>query len=270
MHSALHPPVQRPCAALVSKEDYATQILHLRQFLESKASVVRKELTAAMKDAAAALDFERAAQLRDELKAMEGLQKRGLASQDVQPEVFYVDMTEGLVKLGQILGMKKTPRTIEGIDIAHLSGEEMCGALVCFIDGKPFKNAYRRYKIKTVGGNDDFACIREVVWRRYKLAGMNEELFPDIILIDGGKGQLSAAQSAFDAPPGGEALAFRPPMLITLAKKEELICVPWQDEPIRLSRHDVALRLLQSVRDEAHRFAQHYHHILRRKATLEE
>lgn len=259
-----------PCAAMVSKADYAAQIAHLRQFLESKASAIRKELGAAMKAAATALDFERAAQLRDELKALEGLQKRGLASQDVQPEVFYVDMTEGLVRLGQILGMANTPRTVEGIDIAHLAGEEMCGAMVCFIDGKPFKNAYRRYKIKTVGGNDDFACIREVVWRRYKLAGMNEELFPDIILIDGGKGQLSAAQSAFDAPPGGEALAFRPPMLIALAKKEELISVPWQEEPIRLSRHDPALRLLQSVRDEAHRFAQHYHHILRRKATLEE
>jgi len=92
---------------------------------------------------------------------------------------------------------------------------------------------------------------------------MNEELFPDVILIDGGKGQLSAAYSAFDD------LAFRPPMLISLAKREEEIYVRGRGEPIRLPRRDPALRLLQAVRDEAHRFAQHYHHILRRRATLE-
>jgi excinuclease ABC subunit C len=133
---------------------------------------------------------------------------------------------------------------------------------VVFIDGKPFKTGYRRYKIKTVDGNDDFACIREVVWRRYHYAGMNAELFPDVILIDGGKGQLSAATSAFDE------LEFRPPMLIGLAKKAEEIFVYGASKALKLSRHDPALRLLQSVRDEAHRFAQHYHHILRRKATL--
>ena len=258
-----------PCAALVSREAYATQIAHLRQFLESKASQVRREVAAAMKEAAGRLDFERAAILRDELRALEGLQKRGLVGEDLQPEVFFIDPAEGLARLGEVLGMSAPPRTIEGIDIAHLSGGESCGSMVCFIDGRCFKSGYRRYRIKTVEGSDDFACIREVVWRRYKLAGMNEELFPDVILIDGGKGQLSAAMSAFDAPPEGEELPFRPPMLIALAKREEEIFVHGREGPIRLSRHDPALRLLQSVRDEAHRFAQHYHHILRRKATLE-
>ena len=136
------------------------------------------------------------------------------------------------------------------------------GAMVCFIDGRPFKSGYRRYRIKTVRGNDDFACIREVVWRRYKLAGMNEELFPDVILIDGGKGQLSAALSAF------EGLEFLPPMIVALAKKEEEVFVKGRDEPLRLARNNPALRILQAVRDEAHRFAQHYHHILRQRATF--
>jgi excinuclease ABC subunit C len=258
-----------PCAGHVTRESYAGQIARLRQFLESKASQIRRELTCAMKEAASRLEFERAAELRNELRALEGLQKRGLAGEDVQPEVFFIDPTEGLARLGEVLGLTGPPRTIEGIDIAHLAGGESCGAMVCFIDGRPFKQGYRRYKIKTAECNDDFACIREVVWRRYKLAGMNEELFPDVILIDGGKGQLSAADSAFDAPPGGEALAFHPPTLVALAKKEEEVFVRRRDEPVRLSRHDSALRLLQSVRDEAHRFAQHYHHILRRKATLE-
>ncbi|MFW5840055.1 MAG: excinuclease ABC subunit UvrC, partial [Planctomycetota bacterium] len=251
-----------PCAGRVSQQDYAAQITRFKRFMASKASNLRKELQAQMKQAAKDLDFETAANLRDEIKALEGLQKRGLVDEHVQPEVFYVDPADGLGRLAEVLEMEQPPRTIEGIDIAHLAGGELCGALVCFIDGKPFKDSYRRYKIRTVEGNDDFASIREVVWRRYKLAGMNNELFPDIIMIDGGKGQVNAAYSAFDE------LAFTPPMLISLAKKEEEIFVHGRPEPIRLSRHDPGLRLLQSIRDEAHRFAQHYHHILRRRAML--
>jgi excinuclease ABC subunit C len=162
-----------------------------------------------------------------------------------------------------VLDIPAVPRTIEGIDIAHLGGGEQCGSMVCFIDGRAFKAGYRRYRIKTHEGNDDFASVREVVWRRYKYAGMDQELFPDVILIDGGKGQLAAAWEAF------EGLEFRPPVLIGLAKKNEEIFVHGRPGALRLPRNDAALRLLQSVRDEAHRFAQHYHHILRRRATLE-
>ncbi|MBL7133629.1 MAG: UvrB/UvrC motif-containing protein [Phycisphaerae bacterium] len=247
---------------LVTRDDYAGQIKRLRQFLESKGTQLRRQLTRAMAAAADELKFERAAALRDELRALESLQKRGLVYDDVQPEVFYVDPSAGLGQLAKILSLPDVPRTIEGIDIAHLQGGELCGSMVCFIDGRPFRDAYRRYKIKTVGGSDDCACIREVVWRRYKNAGMNAELFPDIILIDGGRGQLSAAHSAF------EDLAFAPPMLISLAKKEEKVLVHGRRSAIRLARRNAGLQLLQAVRDEAHRFAQHYHHILRRKATL--
>ena len=258
-----------PCAAYVSKDDYAGQIHRLRQFLDSKGSELKREIEEQMHAAAKALEFERAAELRNELRALEGLQKRGLVDTHEQPEVFFVDPTEGLNRLGVLLGLAAAPRTIEGIDIAHLQGQEMCGAMVCFIDGKPFKSGYRRYKIKTVHQNDDFACIREVVWRRYKLAALHEELFPDIILIDGGKGQLSAAFSAFEEGAWGlEALPAKPPVLMSIAKKEELLYVHGRDEPLRLERRDTALRLLQSVRDEAHRFAQQYHHVLRRQATL--
>jgi excinuclease ABC subunit C len=232
--------------------------------MESKGTALRRELTRQMKEFSAAHEFERAAELRDELKALDALQRRGLSSEDIQPEVFFIDPAEGLARLAKLLDMPSTPRSIEGIDIAHLDGGELCGAMVCFIDGKPFKDAYRRYKIQTVAGNDDFASIREVVWRRYKHAGMNAELFPDIVLIDGGKGQLSAAHSAFDN------MEFTPPVLLSLAKKEETIFVYGRDEPLKLSRRDPALRILQSVRDESHRFVQHYHHILRRKATLGE
>jgi len=251
-----------PCAMLVAADDYAGQIKRLRQFLASKAGQLRRDLTRTMAAAADELRFERAAVLRDELRALEGLQKRGLVHDDVQPEVFYVDPAAGLDQLAKILSLPDVPRTIEGIDIAHLQGGQLCGSMVCFIDGRPFRDAYRRYRIKTVDGSDDCACIREVVWRRYKNAGMNAEMFPDIILIDGGRGQLAAAHSAF------EELAFTPPMLISLAKKEEKIFVHGRRSAIRLSHRNAGLQLLQAVRDEAHRFVQHYHHILRRKATL--
>ena len=253
-----------PCAARVSKEEYRRDIRNLQRFLESKGRAVARELTAQMEQAAAELDYERAARLRDQLRALEGLQKRGLVHEHLQPEAFYVDPAEGLGKLGKVLGTDPPPRTVEGVDIAHLGGGETTGSVVCFIDGRPFKHSYRRYKVRTTGGGDDYAAIREVVYRRYQRAGVDEELFPDVILIDGGKGQLAAARAAFDELPSA------PPALISLAKKEELLYVHGRPEPVRLSRHDPALRLLQSVRDEAHRFAQAYHHVLRRRKTLQQ
>jgi len=150
-----------------------------------------------------------------------------------------------------------------GIDIAHLQGGETVGSKVCFIDGRAFKDGYRRYKVKTAD-NDDYMAIREVVSRRYRDAGQGQELYPDVILIDGGLGQLHAALEAFDQ------LDQKPPMVISLAKKEELIYIQRESEPIRLGRENPGLKLCQAIRDEAHRFAQHYHHILRRKRVLDE
>ncbi len=140
----------------------------------------------------------------------------------------------------------------------------MVGSKVCFIDGVPFKDGYRRYKIKHGQGNNDYLSIQEVVSRRYREAGTNNELFPDVILIDGGLGQLHAAMDVF------KEMDVRPPMVISLAKKEELVYVQAKSEPIRVPRNNTGLKLLQYARDEAHRFAQHYHHILRRKSQLEE
>ena len=164
--------------------------------------------------------------------------------------------------LRKVLKLAETPRTIEGIDIAHLGGGQTVASLVQFIDGLPFKPGYRRFKIRDVDGIDDFASIREVVARRYRRLDREAEVFPDIVLIDGGKGQLSAAVEAFDA------MKVEPPTLISIAKRNEEIFRPGNPEPLRLSRHAFALRLLQYIRDEAHRFAQHYHHILRRKSTM--
>jgi len=256
-----------PCAARIGREDYHKCIHRLVRFLQSKRSEVIRQLTSEMQLASKLLAFERAAELRDELRAIEALSRRPLTDDNLQPEVFFapvVEARQASAALAERLELPSPPRTVEGVDIAHLSGKETVAAVVTFVDGKPFKSGYRRFKIVTHEQNDDFASIREVVWRRYRYAGMDESLFPDVILIDGGKGQLSAAYSAFDE------LAFSPPTLAALAKKEELLYIHGRTAPLRLKRTDPALHLLQNVRDEAHRFAQHYHHILRRKSTLGE
>jgi excinuclease ABC subunit C len=255
-----------PCNFRVSRDEYRKQIRALRLVLEGKKDKLLAEMERDMQEASAALLFEKAARLRDDINALKNLGLRGEVDRDVQPEVFPIEPKKGLVGLRKMLGLSKTPRIIEGIDIAHLGGNETVASLVTFLDGLPFKPHYRRYKIKSVEGVDDFASIREVVTRRFrkKKTRTEEDVFPDILLIDGGKGQLNAALDAF------RLLGIEPPCLISLAKREEEIYRPGEAEPLRLGRHAAALRLLQYVRDEAHRFAQHYHHILRRKKLTEE
>ncbi len=248
-----------PCNFRVTKEEYRKQIRGLRLVLEGKKDRLIAEMERDMQEASAAMQFEKAARLRDDIAALKALGQRGDVERDVQPEVFPIDPKRGLAGLRKVLGLAKTPRTIEGVDIAHLGGDETVASLVSFIDGLPFKPGYRRYRIQSVRGVDDFASIREVVTRRFRRLAQQEEVFPDILLIDGGKGQLNAALEAF------QLLGIEPPTLLSLAKREEEIYRPGESEPLRLSRHAAALRLLQYVRDEAHRFAQHYHHILRRK-----
>jgi excinuclease ABC subunit C len=255
-----------PCAAKISKEAYAEDIRRLIQFLEGDKKTLianmEKEMIGASKD----LNFEKAARLRDEIKALQALGARARKGEEEfwQPESFVHNPREGMVELQAALGLAEPPRIIEGIDIAHLQGGEMVGSKVCFIDGVPFKDGYRRYKIKHGQGNNDYLSIQEVVSRRYREAGSNNELFPDVILIDGGLGQLHAALDVF------KTMDVRPPMVIALAKKEELVYVQAKSDPVRLARNNTGLKLLQYIRDEAHRFAQHYHHILRRKSQLEE
>lgn len=255
-----------PCGAKISKENYREDINLLVKFLDGERKSVLRDLEKEMIEASKDLHFERAARLRDEIKALHALGARARKGEQEfwQPEAFVQDPKQGLIDLQQALGLAEPPRIIEGIDIAHLQGGEMVGSKVCFIDGVPFKDSYRRYKIKHEQGNNDYLSIQEVVSRRYREAGSNNELYPDVILIDGGLGQLHAALEVF------KAMDIKPPMVISLAKKEELVYTQARSEPIRLSRNHGGLKLLQYVRDEAHRFAQHYHHVLRRKAQLEE
>ncbi|MDX2132007.1 MAG: excinuclease ABC subunit UvrC [Planctomycetota bacterium] len=256
-----------PCADKVTRDLYRADIDRFLRFLAGKRSVMLRELRAEMEQAAAVLRFEQAAAIRDQIRAIEKLDERATRGDQWQPEAEALVLEPGkaLKSLQKTLELDEPIRCIEGIDIAHLKGGETVASKVSFIDGRPFKSEYRRYKIRTVeGGNDDYASIREAVSRRYRDAGEGQELFPDVIVIDGGLGQLHAALEVFDL------LRAKPPMVISLAKKEELIFVQRRAAPIRLPRTNPGLRLVQAVRDEAHRFAQHYHHVLRRKKTLEE
>ncbi len=251
-----------PCNLRISKEEYRKDINRLKQFLDGNRVSLLKQMKAEMQEAATALRFEQAARLRDEIQMLESIKERGDLDKHVQPEVFQIDPKKGLVGLQRVLKLRTPVRAIEGVDIAHLGGTETVASLVQFIDGLPFKSGYRRYRIREVQGIDDYASMQEVVARRFAKLRDDSEVFPDILLIDGGKGQLHSAEKAF------ESLGIEPPILLSLAKREELIYVLGRDKPLRLSRHAFALRLLQYIRDEAHRFAQHYHHLLRRKKTL--
>ncbi|MEN0021547.1 MAG: UvrB/UvrC motif-containing protein, partial [Planctomycetota bacterium] len=184
-----------PCADKIGKQAYANDVDRFVRFLGSKRSAMLREMQTEMKEASAKLDFETAAALRDQIKAIKKLDERSDTKAGWQPEteIGYVDPEKGQQSLHRALSkvqeLPREIRCIEGIDIAHLQGGETVGSKVCFVDGKPFKNEYRRYRIKSInnlpGGraNDDYGAIREVVSRRYREAGSGDELYPDVILI---------------------------------------------------------------------------------------
>ncbi len=185
-------------------------------------------------------------------------------------------------KLQESLGLVNLPRRMECYDISHLQGEETVGSGVCFVDGKPDKQRYRRYKLRTVDGNDDFAAMEEVLTRRLK-RGLEEADFPDLIVIDGGPAQLSRVQQVFDrlnivgvdliglaksrdksAPAWVRGHASKGPEKVT----DERVFLPGESEPITLSQQAPELFLLMRLRDEAHRFAITFNRERRQKAAV--
>jgi excinuclease ABC subunit C len=208
-------------------------------------------------------EYEEAGRLRDQIHSIEKLSDRTNHEEEWQSEVtiFASNPVDSIHALKKALRVSADLRCIEAFDIAHLQGTETVASKVCFVDGRPHKEGYRRFKINTAQ-NDDYMAMREVISRRYRAAGDGLELYPDLIVIDGGKGQLNAAME------GLSVLDKKPPLVISLAKKEELIYLTTQKEPIKLGRNNLGLKLVQAIRDESHRFAQHYHHLLRKKRVL--
>jgi excinuclease ABC subunit C len=159
------------------------------------------------------------------------------------------------------LGLADSPDVIECFDISHLSGTAMVGSMVQFRNGVPDKKNYRRFQIKTVEGIDDFASIAEIVKRRYDRLIREDRELPDLIIIDGGKGQLTAAGESL------RDLDLTIPV-IALAKQEEDVYLPGEMLPRKLDKKGMALHYLQEIRDEAHRFAITYNRLLRKKAAV--
>jgi excinuclease ABC subunit C len=166
---------------------------------------------------------------------------------------------EALVELKKILGLSAIPRRIEGFDIAHLGGQMTVASMVSFLFGRPDKAEYRHFHVKTLGGKiDDFESMREVTARRYTRLVNEKKPLPDLILIDGGIGQLNAVTEVLDA------LGIKNLPIASLAKKEEELYVPGKSEPLVLDRRSGALKILQAVRDESHRFATKFNKSLRK------
>ena len=165
-------------------------------------------------------------------------------------------------ELSRELGLQRLPRSLACFDISTTQGTDTVGSCVWFENGRPKRNEYRKFRVKTVEGSDDFASMREVVRRYFDRRLNDEKPLPDLIVIDGGKGQLSAAHEALTEL----GLADRP--LISLAKREEEVFIWGREEPLKISRRSPGLRLLQQARDEAHRFAVTYNRKRRAMRTV--
>ena len=327
-----------PCIGNVTREEYLVQVTAACDFLSGQCAEMQEQLGEEMKKASAAQDYERAAQLRDLMADLRHTTKKVSRFERMPYSLpLAIAPDKDLEELAKVLGLAAPPLRIEGIDISNISGTFKVASLVSFRNGRPDRANYRRFKIKTVGGQNDFASVAEVVRRRYTrvlreatgadlavesrnpkaenrgksearnpkaevpegvgegespVGGQGTALseaapaspaaesasrftfhvsrpapslpnLPDLLLIDGGKGQLSAAREEL------EKLGLGHIPTIGLAKEFEEIYRPGEKEPLRLSHESGALKLLQRVRDESHRFANTYNAQLRLRKISE-
>lgn len=246
---------------IVTPEEYRERVEKACEFLEGKTREWLAELRVEMTEAAEKQQFEKAAQLRDVIFSLE---KTLIKSRKFVRDPLVSDSRlPAMETLQKELALPTLPARIECFDISHISGTFVVASMVSFAEGRPDKNNYRRFKIKSFIGNDDFRAMEEVVGRRYRRLADEGRPFPDLVVIDGGIGQVNAALKAF------LVLDLEPPPLVGLAKKEETIIFSDGREPLNLPPRDPGLRLLQRVRDEAHRFANTFNADLRTKLLRE-
>ncbi len=249
-------------ATVVRAEDYRRRVEDACAFLEGKSREWLETLRGEMAAAAARQEFEKAAELRDVVFALEKTLAKTRRFERIDPTRPEGD-EEALRALQEALALPGPPRKMECFDISHISGTFVVASMVHFANGRPDKNEYRRFSIKSFIGNDDFRAMEEVVGRRYRRLSEEGRAFPDLIVIDGGRGQIGAALKAF------VAIGANPPALIGLAKKHETIIFPDERAPLNLSLNHPGLNLLQRLRDEAHRFANTYNANLRSRKIRE-
>lgn len=297
-----------PCIGRISREDYLAKVERACEFLQGHAKDLIAPIEGEMREAAAALDFERAAELRDmvanlreTLKPTRQFRRRGVPGRAIDTEA---DVAE----LGEILRLDRPPLVMECFDISNISSNHIVASMVRFRNGMPDNANYRRYRIKTVSGQDDFASMAEVIRRRYSRillearervggeaanasqeaplevmrrieadeeardldAGTDEAAdrrpfvrLPDLVIVDGGKGQLGMAVREL------RRLGLHDLPVIGLAKQREEVFRPGESDPFIIPHERGALKLLQRIRDEAHRFANGYHQLLMKRRVEE-
>ena len=239
-----------PCVNKIDKRSYDEIVEQLILFLEGKKTKLIRELTDKMKKFADGKNFEQAAVIRNRLSALLEVSDRKTAD--------YSSWGNVALKLKNCLRLPNLPLKIEAFDVSNISGKEATGSMVYFNNGLPDKSSYRKFRIKNVKGVDDYAMMKEIVHRRYKRLREENKGFPDLIIIDGGKGHLKAAYEELLKLNAGRI------PVIGIAKQEEKIYTLGSQEPLDINRDSEMLHFIQSVRDEAHRFALKYHHTLRR------
>ncbi|MFN0067601.1 MAG: excinuclease ABC subunit UvrC [Limisphaerales bacterium] len=291
-----------PCIGNVTRDEYLAQVRAGCDFLAGQAEELVAEFEAEMRRAAARLEFEKAAQLRDAINDLRRTTQRTEKFERVPYTLpVAINPAADLTELGRVLGLPAPPARIEGFDISNISGTFMVSSMVSFWQGRPDRANYRRFKMKTVTQQDDFACMAETVRRRYSRlmsehsamanakgeGGSRSEdgkahmdappstnqhpppipaakpRLPDLILIDGGRGQLNAACTELAKLGLGQV------PVLGLAKEFEEIHLPNRPAPLRLGLDSGAVKLLQRVRDEAHRFANTFNAQLRLKKISE-
>jgi excinuclease ABC subunit C len=270
-----------PCIGNVTREQYLEQVRAACDFIEGQCHEMKEQLEIEMKKAAVAQDYEKAAGLRDLIRDLKETTKKERKFKRVPYTLpLAIDPKRDLTELAKALGLHEPPQRIEGFDISNISGTFAVASLVSFKNGRPDRANYRRFKIKTVEGQDDFAGMAEVVKRRYsrlinegrarspsepRRAGDStpHPNLPDLILIDGGKGQLNTACGEL------KKLGLEKIPVIGLAKEFEEIYQPGESKPLRLGLDHPAVKLLQRIRDECHRVANSYNAQLRIKRISE-
>ena len=251
-----------PCLQKVSRNEYLQQVNELLRILDGDIREITEVLKGKMVQYATKKQFELAAKQRDMISNLEetfGAKNRSFRYAKIQA---FTGM-EAVEDLQKAIKLPTKPLVIEGFDISNISGELAVASMVCCVNGKPAPRKYRRFRIKTVHQIDDFAMMNEVITRHYSRKLAEGKPLPDLLMVDGGKGQLSSAIAAL------KAINCPPFPVIGLAKKREEIFKPNQSEPIVIEHHRSALKLLQTLRDEAHRFAITYHRSLRNKRLQE-
>mgnify|MGYP001611285502 FL=1 len=238
---------------------YLRMIKRLEKIIDGHVSSVKKELKKKMQALSGAKQYENAAQARDQIKWLDIFVNR----QTIVSTKDYLEQSippaAPLNELQSALMLKKPPRRIEGYDISNIQGHWSVGAMVVFTNGEPDKKEYRKFKIKTVKGANDFASLAEVLQRRFKKEDWPK---PDLVLLDGGKGQLSTVLLET------RNLKLETSQFIALAKRAEEIFQGQELKPINLDPTSAASRLLQRIRDEAHRFGQAYYHSRHGKTNI--